>query len=149
MSTTAFRPVASEPSYPITAVHAQKGNGVQRHIRCDVVFGSPSLGCRGTGVCKITAYQPAEPQVQLRDCKKAGAFIGAVHGGYGLSLMLPKGFLCANIMRFHLSKPFFEINEPCTLPSSFQAALGLKIDQIKPGKYPIQDMEMFLRIDFS
>ena len=150
MSTTALRPMAPVPKQSIYNLHAQKGIGVQKNIRCDVVFGSPSLGCRGTGVCKITAYQPANQTSGLRrDCKKASGFISAGNGGTTLNMMLPKGFLCVNILRNHFKNNSLELKEPCVIPSAFQAALGLKIKMIPPGIYSVTDMEHFLHIDFK
>jgi len=118
-------------------------------IRCDVVFGSPSLGCRGTGVCKITAHQSNHNVGKRQDCESTVAFLSAGENGQSVSLTLLREFLCINILRNHLRHNTLEMKEPCKLPSGFVTALGLQIDTLRPGTYPVEEVNGCYRIHFK
>ena len=126
-----------------------KGFLERNTIRCDVVFGSPSLGCRGTGVCKITAQQAIQPNALRRDCRSASAFLASFDGGKGVSLLLLRGMLCVNIVRNHLMHNTLEMKEPCMLPPGFVKALHLQTNIIRPGIYPVEEMNGYYRINFK
>ena len=121
-----------------------------RHISCDVVFGSPSADCMGTGVCRITARTVNSPPPidRARSCRSTVGLLFPVESGNGVSLILTRALLCIQLYRTHVRHGILTLENPCPLPKDIILPLGLKINELSMGKYPIQEGEGFLRIDF-
>lgn len=125
--------------------------GVQegKVIRADVVFGAPSLGCRGTGICKITAFRATGQEEQRRSCRRCTALLTPYLGGKGISIILPAAFLCVNIVRNHLRNNVLIISEMLALPVGFRQQLDLQLTNIEPGAYVVESYPGFFRINIS
>lgn len=149
MSTTAFRTSPQLIAADKLQLPVWKGQTGREMLRCDVVFGSPSLECRGTGVCKITAHDRSRDQEIRKGCNRTTAFLAASEGGQGVSMIMMRELLCVNILRLHLRQQVLVLNEPCPIPHGFVSSLGLKMDVLKPGSYPIYEMPGYFRIDFK
>jgi hypothetical protein len=149
MRNTAYQPQPLINPYQGNLLPEQKGIREQKIIRCDVVFGSPSLGCRGTGVCKITAHRTVRQDGWRRDCNGTTAFMSPFNGGNGVSLFLLRELLCINIMRNHLRYNKLEIKESCDISSAFVASLGLQIQSLQPGVYPVEEYHGYFRINIG
>ena len=121
-----------------------------RQLSCDVVFGSPSADCMGTGVCRITARTGASPTAQERKqhCRSTVGLFFPIEGGKGVSLILTRALLCSKLYKTHLRHGALILETPCQLPRSLSQTLGLKINELSVGTYPIQENDGFLRIDF-
>ncbi|MFN0036357.1 MAG: hypothetical protein ACKVUS_14930 [Saprospiraceae bacterium] len=121
-----------------------------QQVSCDVVFGSPSANCMGTGICRIsarTASSPASAE-QKRDCQSTVGLMFPIEGGSGMAMVLTRALLCAQLYKAHLRHGTLRLESPCPLPEEITRTLGLKIGELTPGDYPIQSAEGFLRIDF-
>ena len=123
---------------------------ITRHLSCDVVFGSPSADCMGTGVCRITARTGNSPAVaeRTRSCKSTVGLLFPIEGGKGVSLILTRTLICIQLYRAHVRPGILTLDNPCPLPKDVILKLGLKINELSIGKYPIQEGDRFLRIDF-
>lgn len=125
--------------------------GKRQAMSCEVVFGSPSANCSGTGICKITARhtpRPADQPIQ-RDCQSTLGVFTAAQDGQGLSLLLFREFLCVKILRNHLLSGVLQVKEPCRLPSGLAAFLHLKSPAIPAGRYPIEECNGNYHIRFG
>jgi len=121
----------------------------QKRMSCDVIFGSPSADCRGTGVCKISAKQTPTTLTPYRDCQATTGIFISQNGGRAVSVVFFRELLCVNLLRNHLMKEVLELREPCALPSNLIAFLGLRIKRLEPGKYPIEEGAGYYRVTFS
>ncbi len=119
-------------------------------MSCDVVFGSPIANCSGTGICKISARHivPAG-RVQQRDCASTLGVFTAAEGGHELTLLLFREFLCVKILRNHLLPGVLKVEETCRLPTALVAFLRLQTPVIRPGYYPIEEVNGIFRIQFK
>ncbi len=130
-------------------LHGYAGVNLPKSLRCDVVFGSPSVGCRGTGICKLNAHNSARAVALKHNCRGAGGLLISSNEGEGVSLILPRELLCTHIVRNHLRHGVLQMDEPCKIPSNIVAALGLKITTLAPGNYPVENLHRYYRIDFK
>lgn len=137
-------PAASILEAPQPLKLTRNGN----HMSCDVIFGSPSSDCRGTGVCKISAHQPGQPWPRNRDCQSTIGICSGLDGGKQLSIVFFRELLCVNILRKHLMADVLELREPCALPAELIRSLRLKISALPPGRYPIEEGQGYYRVTF-
>jgi hypothetical protein len=115
---------------------------------CDVVFGSPSMDCNGTGICKITGTNSVRHLHLKKDCRLTLGQIAALPNG-GVSLFFFREFLCIQLYRQHFHKGVLEMKEPCRIPSDIAKALALNAKKLLPGKYAVNDCGGFFRVDFD
>lgn len=120
----------------------------RKHMSCDVIFGSPSADCRGTGVCKITARRPTQPRPLSRDCQATTGVFSSQREGAEVSVVFFRELLCVNVLRKHLMGATLELREPCPLPRQLVDFLGLQIKTLLPGNYPIEEGAGYYRITF-
>ena len=122
-----------------------------RQLSCDVVFGSPSADCMGTGVSRISARTGTSPQASQRkqSCRSTVALLFPVEGGNGMSMVLTRAMLCAHLYKNHLRTGVLTLESPCQLPKDIAQSLGLKFNELPVGQFPIYESAGFLRIDFK
>jgi hypothetical protein len=145
---------ATRPLQP--TLHRRPATGRQlscrtgQSIRCDVIFGSPSNDCRGTGVCRISALrsQPG-PAPASRDCQRTTAICQAADAGKRLCMVLRHELLCPQLWRRHLRHECLTLLEPCVVPADVVQAIGLTFNVLSPGTYPIERCGNFYRIQFE
>lgn len=113
---------------------------------CDVVFGSPSMDCNGTGICKISGTNALHSSASKNNCR-ATCCIAAANPNGNLSLYFFRELLCTQLYRKHFRKGNFTVSEPCTIPSEVRKALGISARQIMPGEYAVVDTDGYLRVD--
>ncbi|HAD11138.1 MAG TPA: hypothetical protein DCF33_01745 [Saprospirales bacterium] len=120
------------------------------HMSCDVVFGSPSANCLGTGICRITARSGQSPllSTQKKTCQSTVGLLYPIEGGEGLAMVLTRGLLCTKLYKNHLRHQVLKLDSPCPLPKALCSALGLKFHQLMPGSYQIKEESGYIRIDF-
>ena len=119
-----------------------------KSMSCDVVFGSPSNDCRGTGICKITARKSRPDIPTRRDCKSAKALFISGENGNSLSMVFAREMLCVQIWRTHLRHGVLTLQEPCKIPLDIMRGIGLKFNTISPGQYAVEELEGRYRIKF-
>lgn len=148
MSTLAYGIAKRHELLKTTLLQGHTGIHSLKSLSCDVVFGSPNVGCRGTGICKLNAHGVRKTTALRQSCRGAAALLVPLDGGEGVALLLPREFLCAHILRRHLRYNTLQMSAPCKIPPGFVAALGLKIQELSPGHYPVIQTDGFYRIDF-
>ena len=123
----------------------------EKSLSCDVVFGSPSNDCRGTGICKITARKSRNNTGTgtRRDCKSAKSLLISGENGRSLSMVFARELLCVHIWKNHLRHGVLVLNEPCKIPLDVSRAINLKFHTIQPGQYKVEELEGRYRIRFS
>lgn len=131
-------------------LQARHETDVSKQMSCDVVFGSPSADCRGTGVCRITARAGGTPTTtqHKQRCRSTMGLLFPIEGGKGLTMILTRSLLCTTLYKTHLRHGKLTLESPCQLPKDVKKALGLKFSELSPGEYPVYDSEGILRIDF-
>lgn len=128
----------------------QHGRGTDKQLSCDVVFGSPSADCMGTGVCRISARsgQQASESVRKGNCQSTVGLLFTTHGGNGVSMLLTKALICTQMYRKHLRHGTLTLESACPLPAAVVKTLGLQFRSLPTGRYPIHETDTFIRIDF-
>lgn len=100
-------------------------------MEMEVVFGTPSQNCIGSGICMVMSRLP---RYQKLKCAHAPARIE--YRGGKLCFRFKKEDLEAPI-RQRLEKPCFEVLEPFQLPRLLVRKLGVDYQSIGKGYYPI------------
>ncbi|MDX1913312.1 MAG: hypothetical protein SFV22_17590 [Saprospiraceae bacterium] len=129
----------------------QRETETTRQMSCEVVFGSPSANCMGTGVCRISARggQQAPIAAQKRRCRHTSALMFPIEGGKGVSMVLTRSLLCSNLYKTHLRHGKLVLDSPCRLPQSMVASFGLTFNELSVGDYAVHEAGDFIRIDFK
>ena len=148
MNASAFAIAKRHELLKSTLLHGQVGAQTPRSLSCDVVFGSPNLGCRGTGICKLNANDGARAALVQQSCSSTTALFVSLDDGAAAALLLPREFLCVNILRKHFRQGVLCMESPCRIPKSIAIALGLRFNQLAPGIYPVEQLDGYFRIDF-
>lgn len=117
-----------------------------RLISADVVFGSPSKKCAGTGICKVTTRSAALFDPELPCCNKAAADILYVKQDRLLFRIAKQG-LCAKVINGQFAYGQFKIEEPLLLPGFILEAFDLPPAQLVSGTFPVQFFETFLEVE--
>ncbi|MBL7825824.1 MAG: hypothetical protein JNJ57_04280 [Saprospiraceae bacterium] len=121
-----------------------------KHMSCEVVFGSPSANCMGTGVCKISAATSMPAWLtSKRNCQSVSAILMPFEEGKGVSIVIARELMCIKLLRTQFRNEWFILNESCRLPDDITSRLGLSMKTLKPGKYRVQEANGFFRINFS
>ena len=148
MSAPAYAAVKRQERLKSTLLYGQLGSKPARSLSCDVVFGSPNLGCRGTGICKLNANDGGSAVKLQQTCRSATGLFVSLDDGAGAALILPREFLCVNILRNHFRHGMLCMESPCQIPDSIAVALGLRFDSLAAGIYPVEQLDGYFRIDF-
>lgn len=132
---------------PITTqVFPNKTTSSAKMMYCDVVFGSPSMDCNGTGICKITGTHANRPIHLKKSCQLTFGLIAAAPKGK-VSLFFFREFLCVPLYRQHFRKGVLEMKESCPLPSEISKGLNVKGKTLQPGSYVVTEKDGYFRVD--
>lgn len=129
--------------YPNTRIQIATNN--QTKIKAEIVFGSPSMGCKGSGVCKVL---PAAAASTDWKCPHATAWISiyksnCIRMAFLKSSMTPKQI--NTYFRWHLFQVFESVSMPLFVEKRLHAIQGFTI---RPGIYPVIDTNEFLIVKF-
>lgn len=120
-----------------------------KHMSCEVVFGSPSANCMGTGVCKISAATEMPlPAQRERNCQRMPALLVPLHQGNGVSLIVAREMMCVRLLRTQFRGNTLKLTESCPLPAEITQSMSLKIKALPPGEYAVKEANGFFRINF-
>ncbi|MCB0543678.1 MAG: hypothetical protein KDC70_09175 [Saprospiraceae bacterium] len=149
MSASAYGIARKHELLQATLLPQLAGNNTIKSLRCDVVFGSPSVGCRGTGICKLNANGVRNTAALRQSCRGASALLVPLDDGRGVSIVIPRAFLCVNILRNQLRHDVLKLTEPCPIPQTIVDTLGLEMKTLPPGAYPVTQYNGLFRIDIK
>lgn len=143
-----MRPVdLGQLALPITPQKPLRRNAALiKTLHCDVVFGSPSADCHGTGICKITGTNSVHRLRLKKDCQLTFGQIAAAPNGK-ISLFFFREFLCIHLYRQHFRKGVLVMKEPCALPKEISQGLGVKAGSLLSGDYKVLECEGYFRVD--
>ena len=146
----AVRPVLpGQAAMPITPYSVpNKTIFTAKTMYCDVVFGSPSMDCNGTGICKITGTHSVQKIQWKPTCQRTRGQIAALPNGK-VSLYFFREFLCIELYRQHFRKGILVLKEPCEIPSDIAATLGLQGEKLLPGHYSVVESDGLFRVDLN
>lgn len=116
------------------------GSRVQEYISetaAEVIFGTPSKYCQGVGICRILSRAPKWAQLT---CPHVPAHLSLSASGW-LRLRFDRGSMPEPVARRYFGQPFFQIDEPCALPSRFRLLPHTAPCILQPGLYPILQTE--------
>ena len=120
-----------------------------RQLSCDVVFGSPSANCVGTGICKISALvTKAKPKPNSRNCEQAPGLLMPLENGTGVSMVIAREMMCVKLLRNQFRNGILTLEGPYRLPIEIVSALSLEIKELKAGNYKVTEVNGFIRINF-
>lgn len=116
-------------------------------IRCEIIFGSPSMDCRGTGICKIISTE--ERSGHAGACASFPAYIAAQRDGNRLLIFFSKQQLSDAAFSRHFPENTLSMNEACPVPEFIQTGLETDISSISAGKYQLQSdgLYVFIAVD--
>ncbi len=106
-----------------------------REVEMEVVFGTPSKNCSGSGICMITSRFPEGHSIS---CPHARAIIH-VAPGEELVFRFRKHRLCNRAVQAYFSAGFFPVEETFSLPQRLVRQFGLPINTIPPGRYLLEE----------
>lgn len=135
---------------PITAtkIFPNQTTYPSKMMHCDVVFGSPSMDCNGTGICKITGTNSIRPMHLKKSCQLTFGQIAAAPNGK-VSLFFFREFLCIQLYRQHFRKGVLTMKEQCPIPSDISKTLNVKAKNLLPGNYAVVECEGYYRVDID
>ncbi len=117
-------------------------------LYCDVVFGSPSMDCNGTGICKLTSTRTLKQLSVKKDCRRTLGQIAASPNGH-VSLFFFREFLCTHLYRQHFRKGVLVMKEACSLPSWISKGLDIKEKKMQAGSYAVVECDGYFRVDVT
>lgn len=127
--------------FPIKSMSAS----VRRSIRSEVVFGTPSSGCDGVGICRII---PVSRKVACK-CPSVTAQINLASNGR-LRMKFNKDSMERRFMKRHFGWMLFQVLEPYEIPRSLVRKLGLEGSDllIMPGIYTVWETAEYMIVEF-
>lgn len=115
-------------------------------IRMEVVFGTPSQNCIGSGICMVMNRLP---RLQTLRCPHATAWLSCLPGT--LVFRFSKTDIQTEEARLRLAGPWFPVMESFCIPRHTARRLGLVTEWIWPGLYRIEetahDWQLFFNVD--
>ncbi len=106
-------------------------------IRMEVVFGTPSQNCIGSGICMVMNRLPYRQQLR---CPHAPAWLSFEQGLLVFQFSKSEVLGKEAINRF--ASPWFLVQEPFQVPRHCARQLGLPALWVSPGLYKITETRM-------
>jgi hypothetical protein len=127
--------------FPIKSI----GPASRRSIRSEVIFGTPSSGCEGVGICRII---PVARKVACK-CPSITAQINVTPAGR-LRMRFSKESMEPRFMKRHFGWMLFQVLEAYEIPQSVVRKLNLDESQgwIYPGIYTVWESAEWLVVEF-
>ncbi len=134
---------------PITPQKSTTENAsFQKAIHSEVVFGSPTMNCNGTGICRISSMHSVKADQDTSACQKTVAQL--MPGGTGkITMYFFRSRLCINLFRKHFYKGVLEIQDPCIIPDDLMQSLNIQTRTIQPGKYAIAEQNGVFKLELD
>jgi hypothetical protein len=116
-------------------------------IRCEIIFGSPSMDCRGTGICKIISTE--ELTDNARACTRFPVSVALRPDEKGLLFLFSKDLLSDTAFSRHFQNGMLTMNGACPVPEFIRSGLKTDIQYLSQGCYQLlrDDEYVFLQVD--
>lgn len=115
-----------------------------REVEMEVVFGTPSRNCSGTGICMIAGRLP---QGKVIPCPHAPVIIHC-DPKHELVFRFRKQRLSDKIVQDYFSSNIFVVEEAFSLPQRLIRMWDLPIGSIPPGRYFLEEYSREWRLYF-
>jgi hypothetical protein len=114
-------------------------------IKAEVVFGAPSMGCAGVGICKIIAQGLQHRQT----CPRVIAHISVTEQG-NIFMQFFKPSMKPRFVVRHFKGRTFRVKEPFLLPEFLLLQLGLSQAsyRINPGLFQVKETNDWMIVKF-
>lgn len=103
-------------------------------VEMEVVFGSPSQNCGGSGICMMISRLP---KARVLPCPHARASVAVV--GNSLRFRFAKSQMMEQYARRYFSTGYFEVFEAYQVPLRISRSLGRLGLMVRPGKYQVEE----------
>ncbi len=120
---------------------------VQTQILAEVVYGLSSRNCKGMGICKINAVDSPDYQASSSPCGASLAYIQMLNSST-IRFEFLKDSITPEQYALRFASGYFCLEEAHCFSDHLSTALGISIESIPEGTYPIQDGPQFITIDF-
>lgn len=102
--------------------------------RVEVVFGTPSKQCSGSGICIVTSAPLIRTPII---CPHAPARLRRVPGE-GLVFLFAKKHINTDVLMAYFASPYFLVEEPFALPRRLVKDWHLPTSWVAPGCYELE-----------
>lgn len=106
-------------------------------IRMEVVFGTPSQNCIGSGICMVMNRLPNRQQLR---CPHAPAWLSFEQGL--LVFRFSKSEVLGKEAIGRFASPWFLVQEPFQVPRHCARQLGIPVHWVSPGVYKITETRL-------
>lgn len=115
-------------------------------LRAQIIFGSPTKGCEGMGVCKVF---PHGVDMARFACPSAPAWLSfSERSGFCMTFLRHE--LSQDIYARYFASPLFLVEYSCPIPTRMSNRLGMPGPfSIGPGQYHIQKTKLCLQLIFT
>lgn len=113
-----------------------KNLGLGPEISVEVVFGTPSQNCIGSGICKVMSRSL---KIQRLSCPHSPAWLSYNRGR--LRFRFSKSEVKREDVKLRLETSLFLVNEPFQIPASTSLRLGLGSPWVSSGKYSMSESD--------
>jgi len=111
----------------------------------EVVFGTPSRNCEGSGICMVTERFPIGYTVP---CPHTRAIIYCDTESRELVFRFPRRHVTEQIERRFFAGSFFVVEEPFPIPLRLRRKWGIEGKCVPQGRYPLECYSVEWRIYF-
>jgi len=116
---------------------------LKSEIRMEVVFGTPSQNCIGSGICMVMGRLPS---IEILKCPHAPAWISYDQGL--LRFRFSKSAVVREDAVRRLESPWFLVQEPFQLSGYTARRLGMISNWFSTGLFPVTETEKDWIISF-
>jgi len=115
-------------------------------VKADIVFGSPSTGCKGSGVCTVIPIFQGRSNLK---CPSATAWISMVNKKK-IRFAFLKSSMTEQQIKCHFRWNLFQVFESVSMPFFVQKGIGANHQLIvKSGIYIVEERLLELIVDFN
>ena len=116
-------------------------------LACEVVFGSPQMNCRGSGICRLIVHAATEQASS--NCRRNPAFLMPAKDGKCLAVVFRRELLCVNVLRTQFRNGQMILKESFRIPQPLMETLSLKKKFLKAGTYSLEQVDGHFLIRFD
>ena len=115
----------------------------QNKVKAEIMFGNPSMGCQGVGICQVLSYG----QETTSKCPKVTAWISTTAEGK-LRFRFLKSSMDKAYIRKHFGWRLFQVYTTYELSGKVASKLGLVEAKVMPGIYTVWETSRHFVVDF-